>query len=158
MSLRELEAKYKELGEEIERIKADSAWPKSGDTYWVIGVRGQVFQGLCRNDSYDVDCVAIGNIFRTKEEVISEVESRKVIAELRRQPGIKKFVIEEYNFCLRIDFWSGTISTDHWYSIDQGWQSVYFESAEAVLAAIKAVGKERIIKAAKWWAQGEIWE
>ena len=93
-----------------------------------------------------------------KEEVISEVESRKVIAELRRQPGIKKFVIEEYNFCLRIDFWSGTISTDHWYSIDQGWQSVYFESAEAVLAAIKAVGKERIIKAAKWWAQGEIWE
>ena len=43
MSLRELEAKYKELGE-IERIKADSAWPKSGDTYWVIGVRGQVFQ------------------------------------------------------------------------------------------------------------------
>lgn len=158
-NLTALEARYNELGEEIKRLKeAESAktWPNDGDAYWSVD-SGRVAEFLWVNDEFDGLIAYIGNIFRTQEEAEKELEARKVVAELKRQPGAKKFSLGEDNWSFGVD-----LSTMRMSNIltnaglcDDGWHSIYFDSKESCKAAIKAVGESRIIAAAKWFAMGE---
>jgi hypothetical protein len=152
-----LEAKYKELGAEIEALKSAKTkeWPQVGDKYSMVTTFGKIDTATYDEDIYDIDCKAIGNVFRTKEEATKELETRTTIAELRAQPGRKKFVVGVANFHLNAEFDHCIITIFISRTIDQGFASIYFESKQAVQEAINTVGEARILAAAKWLAMGE---
>jgi len=141
---------------EIEALKSAKVkeWPQVGDVYFYISSAGMVLPSTWRDDNPDKDCAEIGNIFRTEAEATKELETRKTIAELRAQPGREKFVIGEYNHSLSVDFKIG-VDVNAFTTCDYGFASIYFDSAESVQSAIKAVGADRILAASKWLSMGE---
>jgi len=153
-----LEAKYKELGAEIDALKSAKVkeWPQINDQYFTLLNDGKIFTAHIRNvDLITNGCKAIGNLFRTMAEATKELETRKTIAELRAQPGRKKFVDGEINYCVWVKLHGNLCIVDSYIGSDMGFASTYFESAEAAESAIKAVGAERILAASKWLSMGE---
>ena len=153
-NLKELTRKYEELGKEIERLKDKEEWPRNGDTAYVIDGGGVIY-----TISFHIDChseyLKMGSVFRTKEEAEAKRDATLVVEELRRQPGARKFFVREWNYSLSINLMDEAVCGDAWRNIDEGWQSIYFHSHEAAVRAIEAVGKERILKAARYLAMGE---
>lgn len=136
--------------------KEVKAWPQRGDTYWAIYNDVEIESVCWLNDHVDRSRKAIGNIFRTQEEAEKQLEALKVVAELRSQPGRKKFVVGEGNWGIEINLVRGMPPKCILiYTYETGWQSVYFDSKESVQAAINAVGVYRILAASKWFSQGE---
>jgi len=159
-----LEAKYssmleatKELGAEIEALKSAKVkeWPQVGDKYYFISGDGAMSYNLWNSHKLDWQRKALGNVFHTEEAVTKERETRKTIAELRAQPGRKKFCITKPNYCVKVQSSTDTCDADWFSGADLGFASTYFESAGAVESAIKAVGADRIITASKWLSMGE---
>jgi hypothetical protein len=153
--IKALEAKYKELGVEIKALKSAKAeeWPKYGDIYFVASDEYEQFTYV--GDKVDCRFQKTGDIFRTKIEAIKERETRKTIAELRAQPGRKKFVVNDENYCIDSVFDDKRVEVNVLNYSNHGFASTYFESKQAVQAAIFKVGEERILAAAKWLAMGE---
>jgi hypothetical protein len=157
--IKALEAKYKELGAEIEALKESAKvkeWPQINDMYFTILNDGEIF---CSH-AYNVATInngskLIGNIFRTKEDAEKELETRKTIAELRAQPGRKKFYLGAANYCVANTFGHNSVYVESLLDCNYGFASTYFESKQAVQAAIIKVGEARILAAAKWLAMGE---
>lgn len=153
-NLTALEEKYAALGEEIAKLKAaPKEWPQEGDKVWLLCTSGEHYEDTyfrlsCRN------YLDQGSLFRMYARY-AERDARAVVAELRRQPGRKKFIAANNNYCLCVDLSDGEVFPDNLCGIDGGWHSIYFESEQATINAIKAVGQERIVKAARWWAMGE---
>lgn len=155
-NLKALEEKYAALGEEIAKLKAaPKEWPQAGDEMWGLFGTGQIIPVSYFNLAHK-NYLDQGNLFRTEAEALAERDARAVVAELRRQPGRKMFIEEEGNDGFVVDLVSGSVSIHNWYADSNGWHSIYFESEQAARDAIKAVGKERILKAARWWAMGEV--
>ena len=156
-TIEELEARLAEMQAELEKLKSEKVaeWPKEGDEYWTIGTSGKPFAYEWEDDEHDNGTMAIGHIFRTEEEAEAEIEARKVIAELCRQPGARRFVVGGNNWSVVYNFHNKALWACVWESEPPIQQSVWFESQESARAAIQAVGEERIIKAARWWALGE---
>jgi len=152
-----LEAKYKELGAEIEALKSAKVkeWPQVGNVYFYISGNGMAQSSTWDNDSTDSGREAVGNIFRTMAEATKELETRKTIAELRAQPGRKRFLEDIRNFCIKVLPIRGTCTTEYFTETDCGFASTYFESEQAARNAIKAVGADRILSASKWISMGE---
>ena len=155
-NLKALEEKYAALGEEIAKLKtAPKEWPQEGEEIWILCADRSRYE-----DSYtchaDKPYLNQGNLFRTEAEAIAERDARAVVAELRRQPGRKQFVVEDPNYGLRVDLYNDLVSDNNLYKLDASWNSIYFESEQATINAIKAVGEDRILKAARWWAMGEV--
>jgi hypothetical protein len=156
--IKALEAKYKELGAEIEALKESKKvkeWPQNGDEYFALLGNGNFYKHIYWSDNADYGYKAINNIFRTKEDAAKELETRKTIAELRAQPGRKKFLSNTNNICIDVAFDVCEVRVNYWGCVDRGFASTYFESQKAVEDAINTVGEARILAAAKWLAMGE---
>lgn len=159
IKLEELEAKYKELGQEIEKLKikeTSKVFPQVGDYYWFIpSYSEEVDSSKYYGAESDHYLQSIGNFFQYKEQAIAEYEARKVIAELKNCNGVKKFEEGECNYCVNVNMNCLDIYVECWNSNINGFGYVYFETKEYAIAAINQVGDERILKAAKWLACGE---
>lgn len=148
--IEELEAKVKDLQEEIEKLKKEEAkeltWPKYGDTYWSINATGSISSDTWRGYHSDRGCLSIGNVFHSEEEAEFAWERLKVIAELKKFAEPEDMTWDRINFhyVLEYDYNTETIYID-WYGVYRN-SGIHFESEEKALEAIKAVGSHRIIK------------
>jgi hypothetical protein len=125
-------------------------WPQVGDEYWIIVSVGNISYRVWGGNDFDLSCQSIGNIFRTEEEAKRELEARKVIAELRAQPGRRTFVGDKGNYCIEYCAKNSSVRCNSWWSIDSGWQQINFDTAEHCDAAVATVGEARILAAMKW--------
>lgn len=84
--LQELKKKYKELGEEIERLeKKRDVWkPEKDEEYYVIDPDGDVYSDNWANMDTDELVYEIGNCFKTREEAEKAVEKAKIYTQLKR--------------------------------------------------------------------------
>lgn len=154
--LEKIKAQIADLQKQIEELDAThKEWPQVGDSYWIVDGSGDVCMLTYGDWIGDPGAFSQGNAFRTKAEAEAERDARAVVAELRKQPGRKKFVSGEDNSCLFVNINMLCVSTDCWSCTDNGWNSIYFESRESAQAAINAVGADRILKAARWCTMQE---
>ncbi len=152
----ELEAKLSQLQQELDELKnLPKEWPQVGDYYWFVSAEDEPSRTVFDGCEFDSNKIAFGNMFQTREEAEAELHARLTIAKLRSQPGRKKFIPNKYNWTVEIDFSCPAITCCYWNNISGGFHSTYFESEEAVKNAIKAVGADNILKAARWLAMGE---
>lgn len=155
-NIQELEAKYIELGKEIEKLKAEQPkeFPQIGDEYWFVDtVVCDTDYYKFENDATDQCLQKIGNFFQFKEQALAELETLKVIAELKKCKGVKKFVQYEDNFSIGAD--NAGFEVSFWYDSPSGLFNIYFDSEESAQEAINKVGEQRIINAVKWQAEGD---
>ena len=85
--LQELKKKYKELGEEIERLeKKRDVWkPQHNEQYFFIKTHGEIDWTYWEDDNYfDTERYEIGNCFKTREEAEKAVEKAKIYTQLKR--------------------------------------------------------------------------
>lgn len=152
--LEQAERLLNEVKEEMQK-KVTRAWPQVGDTCWIYSAQGPfayVFEGST-TDSYNL---LRDRAFQTKEQCEADFEARKVIYELKQQPGCERFVVGKAQWAFVVNLEKCTVFLDAWAKIHNLQDSVWFESREAGEAAIKAVGKDRILKAARWFSMGEV--
>lgn len=144
--LEELEKKYKELGEEIERLKAEKenevCKPKKGDKYWTISYSGGVISSVWHGDAVDEARYLLGNVFKTQEEAEFRAEQLRVEAELRR--FARPFVVGEENWIINYDVDCNEIIVFRYYTFQCC--NIHFPSEEIAQKAIDTVGEERIKK------------
>src|SRR5699024_7835297 len=103
---------------------------------------GMVNSCFWKSEQLDLNRYRIGNMFKTEKEAEFAVEKLKVEAELRKFS--RPFDYERYNHFIKFHH-DGTIEVylDKSFKI-QG--TIYFESGEKTIEAIKSVGEERIKK------------
>ena len=84
--LQELEKKYKELGEEIERLKNEKkVWkPEKGEEYWLITDHGNHYNDIWDGYSVENRRYDVGNCFKTEAEAEAMIEKIKIYTELKR--------------------------------------------------------------------------
>ena len=118
--------------------------PKEGETYYYIGTSGVVYADGWTNHYVDFARYASGNVFKTEEEALFEVESRKVVAELKEfaEPEDRKW--RDNNWTITYSHGDHAVLAENWCSIQNA--TLYFESKERADEAINAVGVDRIKK------------
>ena len=156
-TIEQIESQIAELQADLEALKAQSKeCQQQGDAYFHLSGIGEIVQVVYDGLSFDSGSFAQGNAFRTKDEAETERDARAVVAELRKQPGRKKFAAWFRNYGIRCVLSSQRVCpSGYWSEEDSSWHHLYFDSNESARAAINAVGADRILKAAKWWACGE---
>lgn len=87
--LQELEKKYEELGEEIEKLKAEEnnakGWkPEYEESYWTVGSDGDIWHDTWLDVDEDEANYEMGNCFKTEVEGVAVVEKIKIYTELKR--------------------------------------------------------------------------
>lgn len=153
MNKQEVLEKIAELRERIDKLEEmcgsapNERWraEKNGD-YYFVNAEGRVY--LDKEDGMVDDDMryAIDNYFRTKEQAEFEAERLRVISELRKcatPPSEfdwdsceeRKYTILLESNEVKIDFFCFYQSSD-----------LYFKTKEQAEEAIRAVGKDRIIK------------
>lgn len=151
--LKELEQKYKELGEEIERLKNQGkAWkPEEDDVYYCVYPNGCTEYHTWRDDEYDIGVYEIGNCFETEEEAEAVVEKLKIYTQLKRlaeeintepidweNDKQQKYFIE-YDFCCGDLFMGAIYQRQH---IGQ----IYCTNIEFYNIAKEHIGEENLLK------------
>ena len=146
-TLNELEAKYKQLGEEIEKFKQEQAKPKTGrwkprykEEYWVIGQGGDTDIYTWIESLFDNDRYALGNCFETEAEAEFEVEKLKVFAELSEYAT--EFVKGSRHWDFYWDHYSNEL--EYIWCDSYKYPVLYFPSKETAQQAIQDVGEERV--------------
>ena len=138
----ELKALKQRVAELEELAKEEYEFPQDGDEYWFITDRGMVFDSEFKNKKSDKDSLAIGNIFKTREQAEFALEKLKVEAELRKfskspnMSAVKWFIV-----CADSEEVYTLYTTQE---ISQG--TIYFESKKVAQQAIETVGIDRIKK------------
>lgn len=157
----ELEQKLKETLELTEKLKKEIeeaknvptfGWePKDDEEFYWVRASGCITSDYWSNDN---NLKSMGNYFKTWSQAQDYVDALKVIAELRKQPGRKKFVRGEDNWALAMYDMSLvggtrtiTISLTQYSSYMISFGQVFFDSQESAQAAINVIGEERIKKA-----------
>lgn len=153
--LKRIEDIEKELAELKESIKEEDennqlCWePKLGERYYYITDYVEPYSEIWSEsimDSVDRDRLAIGNVFKTKEESNFAIERLKVIHELRQYAesrdaawdGKKKHHYIAYNLDIEdINIYYNSLCNHN---------DIYFSSKEMAEKAVEAVGKDRIKK------------
>ena len=153
--LEQAEALLKEVKEEVAKATEVKPWPQVGDQYWVPSSTGGVKDYRFSSDHVDKSYFELGLAFKTKEEVEADLAARKVIYELKQQPGCERFMVGKTQWTVMVDLAECTVYTC-WLRICNLQNSVWFESKKEGEAAIEAVGKDRILKAARWFSMGEV--
>ena len=159
--IKELETKLEELKELLKEEENNKNWPEIGDRYWYISAASGVSNNIFDDDDLDKLNKEIGNFFRTEEEAVSEMETRKVFQELREQPGR----VNEFTYCYGKENWIIRVIANTLdvldvilvQSLEQCCMLGIYDSEESVRQAIQVVGEERIIKAVNWFIQRKVW-
>ena len=136
----EFEARLKEVKDKYEKIK-----PKLGytETYWYIHNDGRVFSDFWSDTQPEHNIFAIGNVFKTKEEALFEVEKRKVLHELK-QLG-REFILDHDNWFFYLKG-NQEIDCTAYQNIQFLQGSLYFDTEGELWEAINTVGLQRIKK------------
>ena len=140
----ELKALKERIAELENQAKEEREFPQEGDSFYSISETGNIEGGMIWG-GYPVDMnrMAMGNIFKTKEQADFAVEKLKVEAELRKFS--RPFEYGKFNYNLLFDIDGNNFRTDVTsYCPSQG--AIYFESVEKAQEAVSTVGEERIKK------------
>lgn len=134
-----------EFDKRVEALKVEEKeFPQDGDEYWYIDDEGYILNEKWDGLDFEEYRLAIGNVFKTKEQAEFAVEKLKMEAELRKfsRPVFKEY---EDNYFIQINASHHNLVVD----TDEGYQTqgaIYFESRAITLQAIETVGEERIKK------------
>ena len=144
---KELDMKLASLKEEMmQKFKEEQEdeFPEYKDDYWYITSVGAVALSWWSGNGTDAEKLAIGNVFRTKEEAEFETERLKVIAELKKYAEQKDKKWDGVN--PHIYFYHDTKSNEISLATFFGCKTaaLYFESEEKAKEAIEAVGEDRV--------------
>lgn len=158
MNKQEIENKIQDMERELEELKEElkqkeflplpnKRWRGvTDDKYYYIGVEGAIRS--CTEDAHVIDGLRydFGNYFRTEEEARFEVERLKVIAELREYAtSANDFDWKDsYNKKYMIVLESDEVKADYFCSCQTS--DLYFKSKEQAEDAIRAIGRERLVK------------
>lgn len=142
--LQKLKEEFEERIKELEdKYNTEEEWPKDGDLYWFIDVRGNICNNRWENDLFDADVFDLGNIFKTSEEALFEIERRKVLHELRMMG--RPFKRGEENWVFQID---ARNDLEFYYTMSH--RTVYvdccFDTKEEARQAIQKIGVNRTKK------------
>lgn len=134
------------------KTEATDSWPKNGSEYYYIATDATVEYFVFDGTNFDIDVVAIGNVYRTLEEANREVERRKVLTELRK---LAKASWGGGNAdWSRSGQYKWELFYDHkekeWIALDLCWLSqtqgaVYFATGHDADAAIETIGADRLM-------------
>lgn len=142
-----IEALETEFAEKIKALKAEAQqeqeFPRDGDEYWIIESTGEIDNGTWEGNDIDNEFLAVGNVFKTREQAEFAVEKLKVEAELRKYST--PYACGE-SFTLNYHIKSKclvNVGADNNYK-DMG--GFYFKSNDKINEAIRTVGVDRIKK------------
>ena len=148
--LASLRKRIAELEAQVAAQPAADSWPKTGDSYWTIQASGAVLTYRYLEDKFDLVLIEIGNIFRTEEEALREVERRKVLTQMRKlakaawgevkcswKPGTDKWYVQyAHGSCEWLVIYACSIEI-------QG--VVYFPSEKSAYDAIRTIGADHMM-------------
>ncbi len=126
---------------EEQEEQENKKFPQNGEEYFYIISIGHISQDVYDGNMTDLQRLAIGNMFKTKEEAAFEVERLKVLKELKEIS--KSFEFYEPNFYLTqlVDKEIEVACT-----VCFQYDTIFFASEGDAESAIEAVGEERIKK------------
>ena len=139
----ELKSLKERISELEEQAKDEQEFPKDGDEYWYIDDEGYILNEMWDGLDFEEYRLAVGNVFKTKDQAEFAAEKLRVEAELRKFS--KPFENGKFNhyifFYIDGDYLEvGYKTACH----SQG--TIYFESEDKAEEAISTVGEERIKK------------
>lgn len=150
--LQELKKKYKELGEEIERLENQGkVWkPEEGERFYYLLSTG-CYDSAKYGGLYTKERYAIGNCFKTVPEVKAVAEKIQIYTELKR-------LVEEINtepvdwknrrqwkYTLVYDFEKRELIVDGWqYTQTAG--LIYSTNKDFLKIAKERIGEDRLLK------------
>ncbi len=145
---KELDEKLASLKEEMMQKfeeERENEFPKYGDRYYYLTTRGNIENAMWSEDEFDRGALAMGNLFKTKEEAEFERERRKVITKLKKyaEPKDRKWDGEINHYYITWDYDINMIYYCCFNTALKG-ADIYFESEEKAKKAIKAVGEDRV--------------
>ena len=142
----ELAALRKRIDELEARAKAEEAkWPKLGDAYFYVECDGEIGESDWECDDVDAGSLALGNVYRTKEDAEREVERRKALTELRRlaKASWDKDPVNHAYYSLRV--LNGVIDVCAYSYRRNELGVVYFATEKDAKAAIETIGADRLM-------------
>lgn len=111
--------------------------------YFYIASTGDIYSNHWVQDESDTKSYEIGNVFKTKEEALFEVEKRKVLHELK-QLG-REFILDHDNWFFYLKG-NQEIDCTAYQNIQFLQGSLYFDTEGELWEAINTVGLQRIKK------------
>ncbi|MGK9325211.1 hypothetical protein [Aerococcus urinaeequi] len=133
-----------EFDKRVEALKVEEKeFPTDGDEYWYIDDEGYILNEKWDGLDFEEYRLAIGNIFKIKEQAEFAVEKLKVEAELRKFS--RPFEVDDDNCFIQINSFHNILVVD----IADCYQTqgtIYFESEEKANEAIDTLGADRIKK------------
>jgi len=139
----ELKALKERIAELEELAKDEQEFPQDGDGYWYIDDEGYILKEKWDGLDFEEYRLAMGNIFKTKDQAEFAAEKLKVEAELRKFST--SFVLYNENwFLVLADTQQDVMPLYENREVTQG--AIYFESKEKAEEAVKSVGVDRIKK------------
>lgn len=128
----------------------DTRWePKEGETYYFMWGTDKADTGVFSATEKDLMRLAVGNYFKTAEERDAAVEYLKVVTELKAFAYDNNEPINwddhqerKYKLCWNRE----TEKVDSTWSRRKITDGIYFSSHEVAMAAVEAVGEDRIKK------------
>ena len=145
----ELAALRARIDELEAQAKAEEAkWPKLGDAYFYVECNGEIGESDWECDDVDAGSLALGNVYRTKEDAEREVERRKVLTQLRKLAkasgafDLVKPTQSKYRIVYDAQYRNWVVEINH-LARTQG--AVYFATEQAAKAAIETIGADRLM-------------
>lgn len=140
----------KEMMDFFDGIKETHWEPKEGEPYYFMWGTGKADKGIfTAGNEKDLMRLAVGNYFKTPEECDEAIEYLKVVAELKAYAYDHNEPINwddhqerKYKLCWNRE----TEEVDTTWSRRKITDGIYFSSHEVAMAAVEAVGKDRIKK------------
>lgn len=120
----------------------DNWKPRYDEYYWYIDNVGHLHYSNWYRLLIDTYRFEIGNVFKTKEEAIHELEYRKVIKELKQFSD--DFKLGKCNHFITYDYLNEYI-TIHYDNIYKH-SGIYFESEDKAWKAVETIGRDRVLK------------
>lgn len=121
----------------------------SATEYYYITSTGLIENIGCNSLLYD-SCCKSGNIFTTKKEAEFELESIKVVYELKNFAREHNYFVDDNRYYIAYDFTSDDPAEDRLYidssSFSVPANTIVFSSENIANAAINKIGKDRILK------------
>lgn len=139
----ELKVLKQRIAELEEQVKEEQEFPQDGDEYCYIDDEGYILNEKWDGLDFEEYRLAVGNVFKTKDQAEFAVEKLKVEAELRKFS--KPFELDSFNHYIFLDTDSDCLDVDS-LSYCQSQGTIHFESEEKAKQAIESVREERIKK------------
>lgn len=116
--------------------------PIYDEYYWYIDNVGHLHYSNWYGFLIDTYRFEIGNVFKTKEEAIHELEHRKVLAELKQFSSNFEYGKQNYYMYYSARYNKIIISYEEYSQRSD----IYFNSREIIEEVVEKIGKENIIQ------------